>query len=226
MLRIGMLSGEMLTGIPAEELEELRDVRGLKQRLKQSHGLVPRFRQRLLFDGESLAETALLHAPMDLCLVLLPFVAVSEKQVDDLASAAWRGAMAEVESMLQLPVDPDLGNADGRTALMMASRGGHIDIVCLLLEAGASIDMKDVDWHTALMASSTTGQVEIVRLLLEAGAKKDLADKEGCTALMPAPPVGGWCREGRGRQHRAHSLDEGIPLGLCRHCPLAAGSRR
>ncbi|CAE7027929.1 ANKRD50 [Symbiodinium sp. KB8] len=190
MLRIWMLSGELLTGIAAEELEELRDVRGLKQRLKESHGLASRFRQRLLSDGESLAETARLDAPMDLCLVLLPFVEVSPSQADNLAAAAWRGSTAEVESMLQLPVDPDLTNKDGRTALMMASRGGHVDIVCLLLEAGASKDVKDIDWHTALMASSTTGHAEIVRLLLESSAEKDLADKEGCTALMRASGEG------------------------------------
>ena len=63
MLRGGMCSGELATSILAEELEELCDIRGLKQRLSLLHGLVPRFRQRLLLHGEILEETVELHSP-------------------------------------------------------------------------------------------------------------------------------------------------------------------
>ena len=48
MLRITQLSGEELTSLP---LAELSDVKALKQRLHQQHGMPPRFRQRLLHES-------------------------------------------------------------------------------------------------------------------------------------------------------------------------------
>ena len=50
MLRITLLSREELTSLPLTELK------GLKQRLHQQHGLPPRFRQRLLYEGNALDE--------------------------------------------------------------------------------------------------------------------------------------------------------------------------
>ena len=55
MLRITQLSGEELTSIP---IEELSDVKALKQRLHENHGLPPRFRQRLLQGGTTLDDAA------------------------------------------------------------------------------------------------------------------------------------------------------------------------
>ena len=47
---------------------------------------------------------------------------------------------------------------DGRTALIWASGAGHLDIVHLLLEAGADKDVADNDGRTALHRASNTGQ--------------------------------------------------------------------
>ena len=52
-------------------------MRSLKKRLTQLHGLPPRFRQRLLLDGETLEDTAKLDCPTSLELVLLTFADVS-----------------------------------------------------------------------------------------------------------------------------------------------------
>ena len=65
MLRVWWLSGQLAAFIP---IEEMLDVRGLKQRLNQLHQLPPRFRQRVLFYGENLADAAMLTFPMDLTL--------------------------------------------------------------------------------------------------------------------------------------------------------------
>ena len=93
MLRLRMLSGEAVTSIP---VEEIHDVKALKQRLAQLRGLPPRFRQRVLFRGEILKDTVTLDSPMNLDLVLLTFADVSQKQVDCLAAAAMQGRMSEV----------------------------------------------------------------------------------------------------------------------------------
>ena len=53
MLRITLLSGEEVTSLA---LAELSDVKALKQRLHQQHGLPPRFRQRLLHEGNTLDD--------------------------------------------------------------------------------------------------------------------------------------------------------------------------
>ena len=73
-------------------------MRGLKQHLTQLHGLPPRFRQRVLFLGESLEDAERLDSPMDLDVVLLTFADVSEGQAEELAAAAAKGSIAEVGS--------------------------------------------------------------------------------------------------------------------------------
>ena len=46
-------------------ISELSDVKSLKQRLQQ-HGLPPRFRQRLLHEGNNLDDAVMLDSLMDL----------------------------------------------------------------------------------------------------------------------------------------------------------------
>ena len=87
-----MLSGEAVTSIA---VEEICDVRGLKRRLHQLHGLPPRFRQRVLAHAQDLEDSVPLDSPMDLDLVLLSFTDVSESQGDNLVDAARRGFMVE-----------------------------------------------------------------------------------------------------------------------------------
>ncbi|CAE7522430.1 ANKRD50 [Symbiodinium sp. CCMP2456] len=63
MLRVMALSGEEVATIP---LIELSDVKFLKQRLNLQHGLQPRFRQRLLYKGNTLDDAVRLDSIMDL----------------------------------------------------------------------------------------------------------------------------------------------------------------
>ena len=63
-----MMSGEDVARIPVEDVS---DVRTLKQHLSRLHGLPPRFRQRISYRGNLLDDDAKLEMPMDLELVLL-----------------------------------------------------------------------------------------------------------------------------------------------------------
>ncbi|OLP80731.1 Ankyrin repeat domain-containing protein 17 [Symbiodinium microadriaticum] len=92
----------------------------------------------------------------------------------------------KVESMMQLPQDPDLFGTGQQPALMIASGKGHIDVVRLLLEAGGDTNLPDSDGFTALMIAAYKGPVEVVSLLLEAGADLNLANNNCRTALMVA----------------------------------------
>ena len=105
MLRLRMLSGEAVTSIP---VEEIHDVRALKQRLAQRHGLPPRFRQRVLFQGEILEDTVTLDSPMNLDLVVLPFAEVSQGHIDDLVAAAFHCSVSQARGFESVRVHEEI----------------------------------------------------------------------------------------------------------------------
>ena len=70
----------------------------------------------------------------------------------------------------------------GVTPLILASRGGHIEVVRLLREVEADKDKADDSRDTAVMYASEGGHLEVVQLLCEAGADKDKANQDGATA--------------------------------------------
>ncbi|CAE7942703.1 unnamed protein product [Symbiodinium sp. KB8] len=182
MLRITLLSGEELIRLP---LTELSDVKALKRRLHQHHGLPPRFRQRLFNNGEILDDDFQLDSAMDLQVLIVSFCDASQDQRRELCAAAMDGRLAEVEAHLQLPMDPDCRDDESRlTPLIRASGDGHVDVAESLLEAGAQVDMIGLNEATALMAASCGGHTAMVELLLNAGADKNLYDGEDWTALM------------------------------------------
>ncbi|CAE7441827.1 ANKRD50, partial [Symbiodinium sp. KB8] len=184
MLSIRMLSGAEVASIPVEELS---DVRALKQTLHLFHGLPPRFRQRLVLRGDPLDDATKLDAPLDLELVLLEY---STTKSEELILAAARASTSEVEAILQQPQHPDVVNASGSSPLIEASLHCHVEVVRLLLEAGADKDLTNNDGISALMRASLCGHVEVVRLLLEAGADKNSTCNDGLSALRLASVLG------------------------------------
>ena len=95
MLRVRMLSGEEVDRLPVGELS---DVKELKLRLHQLHGLPTRFRLRLLRDGKCMDDSVMLDSPMDLDLVLLAYSAASQEQHSSLWAAADSGSATEVRT--------------------------------------------------------------------------------------------------------------------------------
>ena len=73
---------------------------------------------------------------------------------------------------------------------MGAAANGHLEVVRLLLEAGADKNAADARGDNALITAALYGQLEVVRLLLEAGADKNAAMANGTTALMLAAENG------------------------------------
>eukprot|EP00439_Symbiodinium_sp_Y106_P055418 s807_g7.t1 len=202
MLRVAKLSGDEVASIP---IEQLSDVKTLKQRLHQQHGLPPRFRQRLLHEGKTLDDAVKLDSVVDLQVaasmasdasekertelqvVTLPLAEASEDQPRELWEAAADGLVAEVEALLQFPLDPDLELVHSFISpLMKASINGHVDVARLLLEAGAQANFHggSVWGDSPLMAAANRGHSQVVELLLEAKAETDFADTENCTALI------------------------------------------
>ena len=85
MLSITLLSGEELTCLP---LTELSDVKALKQRLHEQHGLPPRFRQRLFHEGNTLDDAVQLDTAMDVQILIVAFIENWEEEGPELCEAA------------------------------------------------------------------------------------------------------------------------------------------
>lgn len=69
---------------------------------------------------------------------------------------------------------------------MEAARGGHLEIVRALLQAGANINLRDKNEETAFTLTARGGRLDVVKLLLKSGADINHQNKYGETALMHA----------------------------------------
>jgi ankyrin repeat protein len=97
---------------------------------------------------------------------------------EELLSAAKKGDLAAVKSLLPKGASVNAKTRYDQTPLMFASEKGHLEIVKVLLEAGADVNVVDTFYKsfTALSAAARNGHAEIVKLLLEKGARsKDQA---------------------------------------------------
>ena len=117
---------------------EVHEVRSLKHRLQKLCG-VSRFRQRLLHDGVQLEDGIVLHSPMDIQLVVLPFAQTSYLQAYRLLEECASGDTLALEALLQRPQDPNF--TLGKGPLCAPAESGHMEVLRLLLEAGADMDL-------------------------------------------------------------------------------------
>lgn len=96
------------------------------------------------------------------------------------------GSVRDVKESLaqELPLDTML---DGCTALHLAAGDGRLQVVKLLLRAGAEVDIACLGGgETALCVAVQVGQFATVRRLLEAGAEPNITDSVGNTPLHMA----------------------------------------
>ena len=111
--------------------------------------------------------------------------------------AAGRGFALIVRRLLEAGVDARRAYGNDLTALMWAcgyeegvGTGAAVEVVELLLGAGASIDAVDNRGRTALMIAAELGHDAIVELLLDRGADRRIADKSGKRAADLAATAG------------------------------------
>jgi ankyrin repeat protein len=117
--------------------------------------------------------------------------------VRQLLRAARRGALDDARALLTADEAPPVDAPDDRNAraLYLAARGGHEEVVRLLLEHGADIDARNNQpGKTALVGAAEKGHEGVVRTLLELGADatiesrgktaEDLASTEAIKALL------------------------------------------
>jgi ankyrin repeat protein len=108
----------------------------------------------------------------------------------DLPAAAIAGDLDAVQRLLQLGLPVDALDAQGCTALLRASGGGHAEIVRKLLETGADRALSARTGATPLSAAISMRHAPVVEQLLSAGADPDQALPGGVTPLMLAAALG------------------------------------
>jgi len=112
-----------------------------------------------------------------------------------LISAAEKGDFEAVKALLQKDVNIHAQDREGRCALVAAAYGNHLDIVDLLIAAGADVNMKDNTLQSAyLIATSeiprSESYTELLKKTLKAGADVHSTDSYNGTGLIRAADRG------------------------------------
>lgn len=106
-----------------------------------------------------------------------------------LGIAADLGMLEMTRTILSCGIKPDLTDKPV-TPLVRASRGGHLEIVRLLLKAGAEPNRISAYGNSsALTDAIEKNHIEVVHALIEAGANVNTPIEDECTALQHAIPT-------------------------------------
>ena len=108
---------------------------------------------------------------------------LKRKEADRLAEETARLA-AEAARVAEEAARP------ARTKLHVAAQDGNIDVVRMLLGAGADTNIMNKDGRTPLHCAAWGGRTDHVRLLLDAGADINLMSNKGKTPLHYAEEKG------------------------------------
>ena len=81
--------------------------------------------------------------------------------------------------LLARGADPNLGDANGDTPLILAARRGFVEAVARMLMKSPDVDRTNKLGETALIAAVQQRQAGIAKMLLEAGADPDKTDHAG-----------------------------------------------
>lgn len=111
-----------------------------------------------------------------------------------LLQAAIDGDVEEVRRILREGAEIETRNTLGETALHLACRFNHKDIVLLLLKEGANIEARDNDEWTPLISALALAyyypNAEVISKLLEEKADVNAQDNDGDTPLIIAARYG------------------------------------
>ena len=111
-----------------------------------------------------------------------------------------------ISFFLKAGVDPNYVNKKGDNALLLAAKGGSLDMVTLLSKQTQDINHANNSGETALMQAVNGNSEEVVAYLIQQGAKVAVADNEGNSLLYY------WANSGK--QRNGPAKPNGAVLGL------------
>lgn len=104
--------------------------------------------------------------------------------------AATRGDAKEITRLIAGGADVNARDGGGRTALLAATQGNHVDAARVLIAARADVNAKDNIQDSPYLLAGASGYIEILRLTLANGANLASVNRYGGTALIPAAHYG------------------------------------
>ncbi|MCL1931789.1 MAG: ankyrin repeat domain-containing protein [Treponema sp.] len=107
-----------------------------------------------------------------------------------LISAAEKGDVETVKSLLKQDIYIHAQDREGRCALVAAAYKNHLEIVDVLIAAGADVNMKDNTLQSAYLIATSDGFTELLKKTLKAGADVHCTDSYNGTGLIRAADRG------------------------------------
>ncbi|WP_392567043.1 ankyrin repeat domain-containing protein [Utexia brackfieldae] len=117
---------------------------------------------------------------------MTPHTAKESSLAETFLSAAAQGQLTCLKRCLEMGVDINVTNRQGRTAMINASLHQHYDCVAWLIEAGADVNKQDQTCFNPFLLSCLNNDLTLLRLVLPAQPNLDLLTRFGGVGLTPA----------------------------------------
>lgn len=107
-----------------------------------------------------------------------------QKQEEFITDAAF-GDLEDIKAKyLSVNINGQRCAGDADTALIAASKQGHLSVVTFLVEHGAIVDLRNIRNETPLLKAARGGHLDCVKYLIEQGAEVNIEDIDGRSPLM------------------------------------------
>lgn len=166
-----------------------------------------------------------LHALISAALLALSAHALAiTPEERDLQVSADRNHISSLNKLLERGVDPNVGDKNGNSALLIALREESYEaVVRLIAHAATDVNFANAANETPLMMAALRGRLDLVKKLVERGAR---INREGWTPLHyacsgPDNGVAAWLLE-KGADIDARAPNRSTPLMMAvRYAPIA-----
>ena len=126
-----------------------------------------------------------------------------------LITAADFNQVAIAQLLLSRRADPNIGTDENKTPLLSAAFQGHVEMVRILIDAGADVNAAETRYgYAPLLDAASHGHVDVIRLLLDAGADREARVKDGRTAVQLAEHFGHFEAASVLRNYQAGAADD------------------
>jgi len=121
---------------------------------------------------------------------------MTSNYIEQLCEACKIGDLEQVQYWIDQNVDLDViwdkndKSKRNMTPLRIAIEEKNMDVIKLLLKAGANVNKADKYGNAPLYKAASTGQLEVVKLLIDNGADVNKANDNGNTPLYIAAEKG------------------------------------